>query len=92
MKLRKVKKAQARKMADMERQLARQAEEIRSLRERDAAFRSRTERLLQEMQKSLKAVTPSNHRMLVGILQERIEVFLAGETPPDSARSSDGDL
>lgn len=79
MKLRKIKKQQARNMADLEAELARQTEEIRSLRERDSAFRARTGRLLQDMQKSLKAVTPGNHRMLVGILQERIEVFLSEE-------------
>jgi hypothetical protein len=80
MKLRKLKKEQTRKMAELEAQLARRAEEIRALRERDAAFRARTEKLLQDTQKSLRAITDNNHRMLVGILQERIEVFLARET------------
>lgn len=79
MKLRKLKKEQAGKIAELEARLGRQAEEIRALREREAGFRNRTEKLLQDTQKSLRAMTDSNHRMLVGILQERIEVFLAKE-------------
>ncbi len=79
MKLRKVKKQTARDMARLEERLDRQAEEIRRLREAEAAFRSRTEKLLQDTQKSLKAMNANNHRMLVGILQERIGLFLDKE-------------
>jgi DNA anti-recombination protein RmuC len=79
MKLRKVKKQTARDRARLEERLDRQAEEIRRLREAEAAFRSRTEKLLQDTQKSLKAMNANNHRMLVGILQERIGVFLDKE-------------
>lgn len=79
MKLRKVKKQTARDMARLEERLDRQADEIRRLREAEAAFRSRTEKLLQDTQKSLKAMNANNHRMLVGILQERIGLFLDKE-------------
>jgi hypothetical protein len=79
MKLRKVKKQTARDRARLEERLDRQAEEIRRLREAEAAFRSRTEKLLQDTQKSLKAMNANNHRMLVGILQERIGLFLDKE-------------
>lgn len=79
MKLRKVKKQKTRSLAELEAELARRDEEIRSIQDQEAAFRAKTERLLQDMRKSLKAVTPANHRMLVGILQERVEVFLSEE-------------
>ena len=79
MKLRKVKKQMARDLAQLETRVEKQAEEIQRLREGEAAFRSRTEKLLQETQKSLRAMNANNHRMLVGILQERIEVFLDKE-------------